>query len=492
MVRIAAYCRVSTDKNDQLNSLENQISFFQEYAASNNCRLVQIYADKGLSGTTLKNRKELINLLRDAHEDRFDLVVIKDISRLARNAIDFLTSIRQLKSLGISCKFVTSNLSTEDGELILGIMALVAQEESANLSKRVKFGKLINAQKGRVPNSILGYNRIDNYHLSINENEADIIRMIFNLYTVEKSGIRKICSALTEKGISTRFGSIWYPSTVRRILSNSIYCGLYENNKWEISDFIDKKMVRRPDKEHFLHIRPEWTIITQDTFVLAQKLLAQHNSHQKKSAEKHGKRYSNEHIFSNLIQCEICGSAFTRKKYKNKSTERIYWKCRKHDQQSTAACTNASTLDESELVDAIRSFLSENLNWREIKDLSSNKFLHAFNKQNFDVDIQKYKTDLKRLERTIAKYRTLYLEDMLSIEELRQKTNNPIAQMNTIIKQIQLLESNHSRIRYESLIDKTVSDVFELKNITNNEMRTLIAYIEVDENGEAVIFFTGH
>ncbi len=489
MVRIAAYCRVSTDKNDQLNSLENQKTFFEKYAAENNCRLVKIYADEGLSGTTLKNRKELRALLVDAHENLFDRVVIKDISRLARNAIDFLTSVRELKAIGISCKFVTSNLSTEDGELILGIMALVAQEESASLSKRVKFGKQINAQKGRVPNRILGYNRIDNFHLSVNETEADIIRLVFKLYTVDKYGIRKICAILAEKHIRTRFGNIWYPSTVRRILSNSIYCGRYENNKWETKDFIEKKMIRRPPEEHFLHNRPEWAIVSEETFDLAQNLLAQHSNRKGKTNGKPEQRYSNAHIFSNLIRCKVCGCAFIRKEYKNKNALRVYWKCKTRDQKTAASCANATTLDEADLFEGIRTILAENANISEIKDLAGKKCRRASGGQNTAADVSKQKADLRRIERTLAKYQNLYLEDMLGIEELKQKTTDLKDRMNAI-KTLTNDLAPDGRCRYEEHINQTASDVLKLINISNDEMRMLIEHIEVDKNGETVIFFT--
>ena len=185
-MRLAAYCRVSTDKEEQLQSLETQKKFFNDFAKKNSHTLVKLYADEGITGTSLRRRNEFNRLIEDAKLGLFDLVAVKDISRMARNTVDFLQSIRTLKSMGINTIFVTSNMSTlGDSEFTLTIFGALAQEESANLSKRVKFGKLINSQKGRVPRVIFGYDKVDNFTLSINPIEAKIVRKIFDAYVSE-------------------------------------------------------------------------------------------------------------------------------------------------------------------------------------------------------------------------------------------------------------------------------------------------------------------
>ena len=139
-MNIAAYCRVSTDKSDQLNSLEAQKRFFTEYTEKNGHNLVRLYADEGISGTKTKNRKEFLRLMRDAQQGLFDMVVVKDISRFARNTVDLLQNIRTLKALGIETTFLTSNMTVlGQSEFVLTIFGALAQEESANTSKRVKF-----------------------------------------------------------------------------------------------------------------------------------------------------------------------------------------------------------------------------------------------------------------------------------------------------------------------------------------------------------------
>ena len=187
-MNIAAYCRVSTDKEDQLNSLEAQKKFFAEYTKRTGDTLVRLYADEGISGTKIKNRKEFLQMMADAEHGLFDMVVVKDISRFARNTVDLLQNIRKLKSLGIETQFLTANMtSMGNSEFVLTIFGALAQEESANTSKRVKFGKKINAEKGRVPNIVYGYDKIigDYFNLAVNEEEAAVIRQIYKWYNEE-------------------------------------------------------------------------------------------------------------------------------------------------------------------------------------------------------------------------------------------------------------------------------------------------------------------
>ena len=159
-MNIAAYCRVSTDKADQLNSLEAQKEFFSEYTQRTGDNLVRLYADEGISGTKIKNRKEFLRMMVDAEHGLFDMVIVKDISRFARNTVDLLQNVRKLKALGIETQFLTANMtSMGNSEFVLTIFGALAQEESANTSKRVKFGKKMNAEKGRVPNIVYGYDK---------------------------------------------------------------------------------------------------------------------------------------------------------------------------------------------------------------------------------------------------------------------------------------------------------------------------------------------
>ena len=268
-MNIAAYCRVSTDKSDQLNSLETQKEFFLEYTKCTGDNLIKLYADEGISGTKIKNRKEFQRMLADAEKGLFDMVVVKDISRFARNTVDLLQSVRKLKSLGIETQFLTANMtSMGNSEFVLTIFGALAQEESANTSKRIKFGKKMNAEKGRVPNIVFGYDKTigDYFNLSINENEAKAIRQIFRWYTEEGYGGSKIANMLNERGIKTKRGNNWSQNSVCRILTNEIYTGKIINGKEEIADFLTGQRKEKDESEWLVTIRPELRIIEDEVF----------------------------------------------------------------------------------------------------------------------------------------------------------------------------------------------------------------------------------
>ena len=214
-MRMVGYGRVSTDHEEQRDSLEHQQAFFQDFARARGHTLVRVYADQGISGKWLKKRDGFLQMLRDAERGEFELVVVKDISRFARNTVDSLESIRRLKALGIECIFVNNSLKVlGESEFIVTIMAAIAQEESANLSKRVKFGKDITSRKGRVPPRIYGYDRLDNFTLRIVPAEAEVVREIFRKAA---AGMPFVDTAndLNSRGLKTSRGGRWNKGSFR-------------------------------------------------------------------------------------------------------------------------------------------------------------------------------------------------------------------------------------------------------------------------------------
>lgn len=268
-MNIAAYCRVSTDKADQLNSLEAQKEFFSEYTKRTGDTLVRLYADEGISGTKIKNRKEFLRMMSDAEHGLFDMVVVKDISRFARNTVDLLQNVRKLKSLGIETQFLTANMtSMGNSEFVLTIFGALAQEESANTSKRVKFGKKMNAEKGRVPNIVYGYDKTigDYFNLAINKEESKVVQQIYKWYTEEGYGAAKIANMLNEKGYKTKRNCKWSQNATCRILTNEIYTGKIINGKQEVSDFLTGQRRDKDETEWMVVERPELRIIEDETF----------------------------------------------------------------------------------------------------------------------------------------------------------------------------------------------------------------------------------
>ena len=354
-MNIAAYCRVSTDKEDQLNSLEAQKEFFLEYTKRTGDTLVKLYADEGISGTKIKNRKEFQRMLADAEHGLFDMVVVKDISRFARNTVDLLQSVRKLKALGIETQFLTANMtSMGNSEFVLTIFGALAQEESANTSKRVKFGKKMNAEKGRVPNIVYGYDKTigDYFNLAINEEEAKVVRQIYKWYIEDGFGAAKIANMLNEKGLKTKRNCNWSQNATCRILTNEIYTGKIINGKEEVADFLTGQRREKDETEWIVTLRPELRIIDDETFDKAQEILkGRHNAFNIKH-----ERQSNKYLFSTLIKCKDCGWSFRRTVRTYKNTY-VRWVCSGHNGRGADSCPNAITVDEEELIGVLQEYL---------------------------------------------------------------------------------------------------------------------------------------
>ena len=355
-MNIAAYCRVSTDTADQLNSLEAQKAFFSEYTNRTGDTLVRLYADEGISGTKIKNRKEFLRMMADAEKGLFDMLVVKDISRFARNTVDLLQNIRKLKALGIETQFLTANMtSMGNSEFVLTIFGALAQEESANTSKRVKFGKKMNAEKGRVPNIVYGYDKTigDYFNLKVNKEEAKVVQQIYKWYTEEGFGAAKIANMLNEKGYKTKRNCKWSQNAICRILTNEIYTGKIINGKQEVSDFLTGQRKDKDETEWFVVERPEIRIIEDETFEQAQEIL--HGRHD--SFNLTHERQSNKHLFSTLIKCKECGWSFRRTVRTYKNTY-VRWVCSGRNGHGADSCPNKTTVDEDELIEVLQEYFA--------------------------------------------------------------------------------------------------------------------------------------
>ena len=488
-MKIAAYCRVSTDKEEQLDSLSHQKEFFTEFAAKNGHQLVRLYADEGISGTSLKKRKEFQSLMQDAKTGNFEMVVVKDISRFARNTVDFLQSIRTLKALGINTLFLTSNMeSLGESEFILTVFSALAQEESINLSKRVKFGKKINAQKGRVPPRIFGYDRIDNFTLEINPKEAEVVREIYRLYLEKGLGCRMISLELNRLGYKTKFECEWNPRGVRRILQNPIYCGEYVNNKYEIKDCLEGKQARIPDEEHFHHERPKWAIISKESFNRAQILLNERKEKYNPTMPHKEMRRSEKHLFSTLIKCEHCGMSFYQKHYKYVNT-RYYWKCQTNDQFTAKKCDNRVTITEGDLANEISKYLSSSI---KDNDLFIQGVLTEFEKkrsrQKTIVSRSYLQKRIKQLQSKKDKYQEMYAADVMSMEDLKEKISYITREIETLKEQLK--QVNIKKVSTEELriYTEEIKKFLALENVTNADLRKIISRIVVNRNGEIKVY----
>ena len=491
-MNIAAYCRVSTDKEDQLNSLETQKEFFLEYTKRTGDNLIKLYADEGISGTKIKNRKEFQRMLADAEKGLFDMVVVKDISRFARNTVDLLQSVRKLKALGIETQFLTANMtSMGNSEFVLTIFGALAQEESANTSKRIKFGKKMNAEKGRVPNIVYGYDKTigDYFNLSINEEEAKIIRQMFTWYTEEGYGGAKIANMLNERGIKTKRGNNWSQNSVCRILTNEIYTGKIINGKEEIADFLTGQRKEKDESEWLVTIRPELRIIEDETFDRAQDILKGRHDSFKMTHE----RQSNKHLFSTLIKCKDCGWSFRRsvRQYKN-----IYvrWVCSGHNGRGADSCPNAVTVDEEELIQVLQEYFQKVLGKKKrVIDHVIKEFQRVYKAKDENIEYEKeLNAELSKLRKSRQKYMDMYTDDLISREELNEKIGG-------MRKEIERLENELKMVSYhltkgeqlEAVLNSTfkqMEDITDIHEMTNTQLKRLIQKIEVDKEGNVDIY----
>jgi hypothetical protein len=431
--------------------------------------------------------------MQDAKLGLFEMVVVKDISRFARNTVDFLQSIRTLKSLGINTLFLTANMeSLGESEFILTVFSALAQEESVNLSKRVKFGKKINAQKGRVPQRIFGYDRIDNFTLAINPREAETVRAIYRLYVEGGLGCRTIALELNRLGHKTKFDCEWNPRGVRRVLSNPIYCGEYVNNKYEIKDCLEGKQVRIPPDQHFHHERPEWAIVSREIFDRAQMLMSERREKYEAGTPLKDGRKSEKHLFSSLIDCEHCGRSFYQKHYTYANT-RYYWKCQTNDRFTSEKCDNRVTITEGDLLEEIRSYLSSMIQDKErfIQDIITElgKGRETSKKTAGKADLKK---KIKQLRSKKEKYQEMYAADVMTMTDLKEKTSY-------INKEIESLTARLEQTNVSDNIEKTSTDqigiyteeienFLSLANVTNGDLRKMISRIVVDREGEIKIY----
>lgn len=491
-MNIAAYCRVSTDKSDQLNSLETQKEFFLEYTKRTGDNLIKLYADEGISGTKIKNRKEFQRMLADAEKGLFDMVVVKDISRFARNTVDLLQSVRRLKSLGIETQFLTANMtSMGNSEFVLTIFGALAQEESANTSKRIKFGKKMNAEKGRVPNIVFGYDKTigDYFNLSINENEAMAIRQIFQWYTEEGYGGSKIANMLNERGIKTKRGNNWSQNSVCRILTNEIYTGKIINGKEEIADFLTGQRKEKDESEWLVTLRPELRIIEDEVFDKAQDILKGRHDSFKITHE----RQSNKYLFSTLIKCKECGWSFRRTVRQYKNTY-VRWVCSGHNGKGADSCPNAVTVDEEELIQALQDYFEEILSKKKkVINYVIKEFQRVYKAKDENIEYEKQlNTELNRLRKSREKYMDMYTDDLISREELNEKTGG-------MRKEIERLENELKMVSYhltkgeqlEAILNSTfkqLEDITDVHEMTNVQLKRLINKIEVDKDGNVDIY----
>ena len=367
-LRVAAYCRVSTDSDEQATSYEAQIEHYTEYISKNpEWVLAGIFADDGITGTNTKKRDEFNRMIEECHDGNIDMIITKSISRFARNTLDCLKYIRELKDLNISVFFEKESINTMDakGEVLLTIMASLAQQESQSLSQNVKLGIQYRYQQGKVQinhNRFLGYTKDADGNLVIEPEQAEIVRRIYREY-LQGLSMDKIAAGLEADGLLTGAGKTkWHTSTINKILRNEKYIGDALLQKTYTTDFLTKKRIKNNGTVPQYYVEGDHEpIIPKDIFLLVQEELVRRRVvHTSDNGKRHC--YSCKHCFSQIVICNECGEFFRRVHWNNRGCKSIVWRCCSRLEATGHAChsrTVNETLLEQVVIDAINRVLCQ-------------------------------------------------------------------------------------------------------------------------------------
>ncbi len=462
--RVAAYCRVSTDNEDQANSFESQQRYFRQYIEHNPYwELYEIFADEGISGTNTKKRKEFNRMITCAKNGDFDLIITKEISRFARNTLDSIYYTRDLKKHGIGVIFMNDGINTLDGdaELRLAIMSSIAQEESRKTSERVKWGQKRQMEQGVVfGRSMLGYD-VHNGQMFINEEGAKIVRLIFHKFVKEGKGTHVICRELREEGIKPMRVKEWQNTVILRIIRNEKYCGDLVQKKTYTPDFLSHEKKYNQGQEEFIIIKDHHEpIISRELFNEANRIL------EKRSLSQKGKaKHSNRYPFSGKIKCGCCNASYVAR-YKTRQDSSRYkaWRCYEaakngipHIDQAgnQVGCTGLSIRNED--VTHIMCLVTKSLKYDKQK-IANN--LISIIKSTIAIDLAgtdtiKLDTQMKTLTNQRMKLIDIYISGDITKEEFtlaHSKCNAEISQLQSVIDNMdkrQTIVKQQQELMYE-------------------------------------------
>ncbi|WP_395151116.1 recombinase family protein [uncultured Allofournierella sp.] len=365
-LRVASYCRVSTDSDEQATSYEAQVSHYTEYIQKNpEWEFAGIFADDGISGTNTKKREEFNRMIEECEAGNIDMIITKSISRFARNTLDCLKYIRKLKDLNIPVFFEKESINTMDakGEVLLTIMASLAQQESQSLSQNVKLGLQFRYQNGQVQinhNRFLGYTKDANGHLIIDPEQAEVVKRIYREY-LEGFSMDKIAAGLERDGILTGAGKTrWHTSTINKILRNEKYIGDALLQKTYTTDFLSKTRVKNNGivPQYYVEGNHE-AIIPRNIYMRVQEELVRRRV-VKTSANGKKRSYSCNHCFSQIVVCGECGELFRRIHWNNRGCKSIVWRCISRLEPTGQEC-HARTVNETVLENVVLAAINEML-----------------------------------------------------------------------------------------------------------------------------------
>ena len=481
-IKVAAYCRVSTDSDDQLHSLSSQVRYFTDYInREGDWELIEVYYDEGITGTSVKKRMNFNRMIADAKNGKIDLILTKEVSRFARNTVDTLIYTRELSAYNVGVVFTNDNIDTRDSdcELRLSIMASIAQEESRKTSERVRWGMERKTESGYVicGREILGF-RVENGKPTVVPNEAEIVKRIFNSYVFERKGSTIIARELNEAGVFTVKGKAWSPQSVFGILKNEKYIGDVKYHKTYTANFLtNEKRVNKGEIDFIYLENNHEAIVSREIFKLAQAQIESRGE-----LCRTGKKHSGEYWFSGNTRCAVCGATYvvTGKASSKCRTVRCVHQVRygstiSHDKNgSKYGCTNKGI--NVKILEHCMAYIIKHIQGVRdeiIEDLVT-EITRLQQKEVFVSDVSGIKDEIEKLESKKIKAVDLNLDGLLSKSDLEKQYSfykSEIARLEEEIYKSQNTSSIHktqidkvreyiSKVKKTAEITSSNSDIF--------------------------------
>ncbi len=449
-LRVTFYARVSTDKDEQLNSLENQVQYYAQFIQEKrNWTYVQGYVDEGISGTSTKKRDSFLRMIADAKAGRFDFIITKEISRFSRSTLDSIQYTQELLEHDVGVLFQNDNINTldSDSEFRLVVMAGVAQDEVRKLSERLKFGFRQAIKNGHVlgNDKLWGYDKKDCV-LTINEGEAQVVRRIFDLYANQQMGIRRISQVLYDEGFTSRKGNAFNVLTIRHILCNPKYKGWYCAHKSQTVDYRSKRKIFIDESEWVMYPDPSIPAIVSEELWDRANALYKRRSKQMMSHQS-GAEFHNRYPYSSKIICEEHGTSFHRQLLKSAKGEKEAWQCRVYRDKGRAACS-APQLRTAEL-DRIMADIFNQLaqNKQAIIDSVVTVLQSVPDEHDYAQDIRRMEEDLSALRAKKDRLLEMSIEGVISMAEFKQRNDGFNQQAQALEERLEALRGEAEKER---------------------------------------------
>ena len=443
-LRVTFYARVSTDKDEQINSLENQIQYYTELIQSKpNWTYIEGYIDEGISGTSTKKRDSFNRMIRDAKAGRFDFIITKEISRFSRSTLDSIKYTQELLEHDVGVLFQNDNINTldSDSEFRLVVMAGVAQDEVRKLSERLKFGFRQAIKNGHVlgNDKLWGYDKKDCV-LTINEEEAQVVRRIFDLYANQQMGIRRISQTLLDEGFTSRKGNTFNVLTIRHILCNPKYKGWYCANKSQTVDYRSKRKVFLDESEWVMYPDPSIPAIVSEELWDRANALYKRRSQQMMSHQS-AAEFHNRYPYSGKIICEEHGTSFHRQVLRSSKGEKEVWQCRVYRNRGRVACSapQPRTTELDQIMAQIFDQLTQNK--QAIIDAVVTVLQSVPDEHDYAQDIRHIEEDLSSIQAKKDRLLEMSIEGVISTAEFKQRNDGFNEQAKVLEERLAVLQS---------------------------------------------------